>query len=159
MLQQLNRAWTLTQKYKQTHPHLVYPFSWRLSAEILRTLRSTVSVAASTGHHRERGWSFRQGSSIPGTDKEREMWCRGNPHAMAGTHEVGRSLLWLKSKSIPEAHEVMGFPSRRRRTGPFSTESVCRPHQLLQKMPCKTLVIWCADPTKSSPLECHLKKF
>ena len=29
---------------------------------------------------------------------------------MAGTHEVERSLLWLKSKSISEAHEVVGLP-------------------------------------------------
>ena len=29
---------------------------------------------------------------------------------MVGTHEMEKSLLWLKSKSISEAHKVMGFP-------------------------------------------------
>ena len=63
-----------------------------------------------------------------------------------------KSLLWLKSKSISEAHRWWGSPSRGKRTGPFSADSVCCPHQLLQKTPCKTLVISCADPTKVQPL-------
>ena len=44
------------------------------------------------------------------TDKERERQWEGNPRAVAGTHEVERRLLWLKSKSISEAHEVVGLP-------------------------------------------------
>ena len=121
------------------------------------TVSFIVSVTPSTSTIEKETWASVK-DLRPREQTRRERQWEGNPRAMAGTHEVERSLLWLKSKSISAAYKVMGFPEPGKEDRAFLSREHLLPQQLLQKASCKTLVIWCADPTKVQPLRISSEK-